>query len=114
MAQAALTPAVADFLDLITMTESLDLNFEQVRISPGSPLDNVRLKDSGIRAEHNAMIVAITDREGKMIFNPSGDQMLSSGDLLIAIGTSAGLTKLAEIAFYKPGQTRRLPKLSDM
>ena len=114
MAQAALTPAVADFLDLITMTESLDLNFEQVRISPGSPLDNVQLKDSGIRAEHNAMIVAITDREGKMTFNPSGDQLLRSGDLLIAIGTRAGLTKLAEIAFYKPGQTRRLPKLSDM
>jgi voltage-gated potassium channel len=114
MAQAALTPAVADFLDLITMTESLDLNFEQVRISPGSPLDNVQLKDSGIRAEHNAMIVAITDREGKMTFNPSGDQLLRSGDLLIAIGTRVGLTKLAEIAFYKPGQTRHLPKLSDI
>jgi uncharacterized protein with PhoU and TrkA domain len=33
-----------------------------------------------------------------MIFNPNGDQTLRAGDLLIAIGTSIGLTKLAEVA----------------
>lgn len=98
MAQAALTPAVADFIELTTMTESLDLNFEQVRIVEGSLLDGKRIKDSRIRSEHNAMIVAITPREGEMIFNPNGEQMLSAGDLLIAIGTRSGLAKLAEIA----------------
>ncbi len=110
MAQAALSPAVADFLELTTMTESLDLNFEQVRISPDSPLDGRRLADSGILAQHEAMIVAITGHEGKMVFNPDGGQVLRSGDLLIAIGTQAGLARLAEIARYKPGATRKLPK----
>jgi uncharacterized protein with PhoU and TrkA domain len=33
-----------------------------------------------------------------MIFNPNGEQMLRAGDMLIAIGTRAGLRKLAEIA----------------
>lgn len=98
MAQAALTPAVADFIELTTMTETLDLNFEQVRIAEGSMLDGKRLKDSRIRSEHNAMIVAITPREGEMIFNPDGEQTLHAGDLLIAIGTRSGLNKLAEIA----------------
>jgi voltage-gated potassium channel len=98
MAQAALTPAVADFIELTTMTESLDLHFEQVRIAEGSSLDGRQIKDSRIRSEHNAMIVAITTRAGDMIFNPDGEQTLNSGDLLIAIGTSAGLQKLAEIA----------------
>jgi voltage-gated potassium channel len=98
MAQAALTPAVADFIELTTMTESLDLNFEQVRITEGSILDGQQIKDSRIRSEHNAMIVAITPLEGEMIFNPNGDQTLHSGDMLIAIGTSSGLAKLAEIA----------------
>jgi K+/H+ antiporter YhaU regulatory subunit KhtT len=96
------------------MTESLDINFEQVRISPGSPLDGVRLKDSGLRAAHHAMIVAITDSAGAMVFNPDGDQMLRSGDTLIAIGTQVGLSKLAEIAVYKRGETRKLPKLSEL
>ncbi|HEY7181526.1 MAG TPA: potassium channel protein, partial [Blastocatellia bacterium] len=98
MAQAALTPAVADFLELTTMTESLDLYFEQVPIAKDSTLDGKQIKDSRIRSEHNAMVVAITPLQGEMIFNPDGEQTLRAGDLLIAIGTRAGLQKLAEIA----------------
>jgi voltage-gated potassium channel len=114
MAQAALSPAVADFIELTTMTESLDLNFEQVRISPHSPLEGQRLDESGVVAQKDAMIVAITNHEGRMIFNPDGDQVLKSGDLLIAIGSESGLRKLAEIARYKPGATRKLPKREDL
>ena len=80
------------------MTEKLDLNFEQIFIGEDSPLNGVQLKDSGIRSEHEAMIVAITPREGKMIFNPNGEQVLRAGDLLIAIGRRSGLIKLTEIA----------------
>jgi voltage-gated potassium channel len=98
MAQAALAPAVADFIELTTMTESLDLYFEQVRIARDSMLDGKQIKDTRIRSEHNAMIVAITPLEGEMIFNPNGEQTLRAGDLLIAIGTRAGLQKLTEIA----------------
>jgi voltage-gated potassium channel len=100
MAQAAMSPAVADFIELTTMTESLDLVFEQVRIEPGSTLAGKKIKDSGIRSEHSVMIVAITDHLGKMHFNPDGNQDLHVGDLLIAIGTGVGLKKLAEISNY--------------
>jgi voltage-gated potassium channel len=110
MAQAALTPAVADFIELTTMTESLDLSFEQVRITPGSPLDGKKLKDSGIRAWHNTMVVAIIDQQGEMHFNPDGERTLQAGDLLIALGTRVGLAELAEIANYKRGGTMKLPK----
>ena len=44
------------------------------------------------------MIVAILPTDGEMIFSPKGEQTLRAGDLLIAIGTLAGLLKLAEIA----------------
>lgn len=108
MAQAALSPAVADFIELTTMTEALDLIFEQIRIEEGSPLVGRKIKDSGIRSEHSAMIVAITDLSGTMHFNPEGDRVLERGDLLIAIGTRAGLKKLAEIARYERGKP--LPK----
>lgn len=98
MAQAALSPAVADFLESTTKTEELGLNFEQIHIGADSPLNGVKLKDSGIRSEHNAMVVAITTGEGERVFNPNGDQVLRAGDLLIAIGTRSGLAKLVEIA----------------
>jgi len=98
MAQAALSPAVADFLESTTMTEELNLSFEQIQIAENSPLNGVQLKDSGIRSAHEVMVVAITPQDGKMIFNPNGDQVLHAGDLLIAIGRQSGLIKLAEIA----------------
>jgi voltage-gated potassium channel len=101
MAQAAMSPAVADFIELTTMTEGLDLIFEQIRLEPGSSLAKKQIKDSGIRSEHNVIIVAITDNQGRMHFNPDGNQELNVGDLLIAIGTRAGLSKLAEIAKYE-------------
>ncbi len=94
MAQAALSPAVADFIELTTMTESLDLFFDQVPVPAGSVLDGVKLKDSGIRA-FQVMIVAITPSGEKMIFNPDGERRLRAGDLLIAIGDHAGLKRLA-------------------
>lgn len=100
MAQAAMSPAVADFIELTTMTEGLDLLFEQVRIEPGSPLAKQKIKDSGIRSEHNVMIVAITDNQGRMQFNPDGNQELNVGDLLIAIGTRAGMKALERLALY--------------
>ncbi len=105
MAQAALAPAVADFLESATMTQKLDLEFDQIHIGENSPLNGVKLKDSGIRSEHNAMIVAITPSKGEMIFNPSGEQVLRTGDLLIAIGTRVGLTRLAEIASSRQRKT---------
>jgi voltage-gated potassium channel len=111
IAQAALTPAVADFIELTTMTESLDLSFEQVRITPGSSLDGRKLKDSGIRSWHNTMIVAIIDQQGQMHFNPDGERALQAGDVLIALGNQSGLLELAEVANYKRGQTSKLPKL---
>lgn len=111
LAQSALSPAVADFIELTTTTENLDLGFEQVRVLPGSPLDGRKLRDSGIRSHHNAIIVAITDHNGKMHFNPDAEQTLNAGDLLIAIGTRADLMKLAETANYKRGSTTRLPQL---
>jgi voltage-gated potassium channel len=99
MAQAALSPAVADFLELTTMTESLDLNFEQIRISTGSSLDGKSLRESGIRSEHSAMVVAIIPRDHpEMTFNPPAEHVLRAGDVLIAIGTTAGLATLAKIA----------------
>lgn len=111
MAQAALSPAVADFIELTTMTESLDLNFDQIRISEQSPLIGVALKDSGIRSQHQVIVVAITPAEGQMIFNPGGEQILKPGDTLIAIGTQAGLAQLSVTANYKRGQTAHLPRI---
>jgi voltage-gated potassium channel len=98
MAMAILRPAVIDFIELATQSESLGLQMEEVRLVDGSPLDGVRLVDSTIRSELDIMIVAIKKRSGHMEFNPSATSVLEVGDRLIAIGEREQLNRLELIA----------------
>src|SRR5687768_10824864 len=71
MAQALLKPAVADFMDSIT-ADTLDLAFEQVEVSPGSPLEGRRLKETAIRTELDVVVAAVRRAGGEMIVNAPG------------------------------------------
>lgn len=91
--QALTKPAVEDFMATIT-AEALDLNFEEVEVTPDSPYVGRRLRFTNIRAELDVVIVAVRRRAGEMIFNPSGDAFIEAGDLLIAIGRTDALAQL--------------------
>jgi len=93
MVQALMKPAVADFIDSIA-AEDLDLNFEEVLISPASPYVGHKLRFTNIRAELDVVIVAVRRHNGEMVFNPSGDAQIAAGDLLIAIGRTESLAQL--------------------
>lgn len=93
MAEALTKPAVADFMDSIT-AENLDLGFDEVELQPNCVYVGRKLKYTNIRSELDVVIIAIRRRQGDMIFNPSGDTILESGDLLIAIGRAESLVEL--------------------
>jgi voltage-gated potassium channel len=98
MAQTLLRPAVADFIELATMTERLELEMEQIEISTGSPFISRALKDAGIRSEHGVIVIAIRRSQGEMIFNPSADVVIEEGDSLVAIGSHESLQGLERMA----------------
>jgi voltage-gated potassium channel len=93
MAVSLTKPAVGDFLDSITANK-LDLGFEQLEVEPVSSLVKLKLSDTTIRSELNIVVVSIRRQDSKIIFNPSGDTIIESGDMLIAIGSAESLTKL--------------------
>jgi voltage-gated potassium channel len=93
MATALIKPAVADFIDSITASQ-LELAFEQVEIDPTSALAGSKLRDTNIRSELDIVIVSIRRGDGQMLFNPSGETTIESGDMLIAIGHPESLIKL--------------------
>jgi voltage-gated potassium channel len=98
MAQMLLRPAVADFIELATMTERLELEIEQVEIGHDSPFIGHALKDTGIRTEHGVIIIAIRRKDGSMLFNPFADTMIEERDALVVIGSHSGLQTLEEMA----------------
>jgi voltage-gated potassium channel len=98
MALMLLRPAVADLIELATMTERLELEIEQIEIDTGSPLIGRALKDSGIRSDLDVIIIAIKRHDGEMIFNPSADTIIQEHDALVAMGSHHSVEGLEQIA----------------
>jgi voltage-gated potassium channel len=98
MAQMLLRPAVADFIELATMTEQLELEMEQIEITEGSPFINIQLKSTDIRSSLNVIVIAIKRKKGDMIFNPSADTLIETGDSLVVIGSHENLEALERMA----------------
>jgi voltage-gated potassium channel len=97
MATALLKPAVADFIDSITASQ-LELTFEQVEVEAHSTLLGKKLCDTNIRSDLDIVIVSIRRSNGVMLFNPSGEATIESGDMLIAIGHPESLMKMNKLA----------------
>ncbi|HEV3471268.1 MAG TPA: NAD-binding protein [Pyrinomonadaceae bacterium] len=97
MAQALLKPAVADFMDSIA-ADTLDLGFEQVEVSADSALAGRKLWETTIRSELDIVVAAIRRASGEMLFNPSAETTIETGDLLIAIGRADSLAELSKLA----------------
>ncbi len=98
IAQAILRPAVVDFIELVTGSEHLDLQMEEVEIQEKSSICNVTLPESGIRRQLNVIVVAIKKAAGHMVFNPAPTTLLERGDRLIVLGGMESLARLEDIA----------------
>ena len=97
MAVALTKPAVSEFMDSITANQ-LGLGFEQVEVDAASHLSGQELRSTPIRSELDVVVISIRRQEGEIIFNPSGDCRIETGDILIAIGRADSLTKLNQLA----------------
>jgi voltage-gated potassium channel len=105
MAVALTKPAVGDFIDSITANK-LELGFEQLEVDSVSSLVGRKLSETNIRSELDIVIVSIRRGNGQIVFNPSGEAVIESGDMLIAIGNSEALIKLNALA---RGEAARSP-----
>src|SRR6266446_169310 len=97
MAMALTKPAVDDFIGSITANK-LELAFEELKVGEASPLVGRKLSETNIRSELDIVVVSIRRADGQILFNPSGDAAIGSGDILIAIGHTESLMKLDALA----------------
>ncbi len=94
MAQAIIRPTVSDFFESAIHDHSFELNIEEIIVEENSHLNNLTLVDSGIRQEMDIIIIGIKQKDGNMIFNPSSQTKIQSGDILIAMGREKDLERL--------------------
>ena len=97
MAQRIIRPTVTNFLNLALAQKRKDIQMEEIPVGPSSELVNVMLKDSGIRQQFNLIIIAVKKPDDSMLFNPSFEAVIESGDTVIAVGEEENLKKLEKI-----------------
>jgi voltage-gated potassium channel len=94
MAQAIIRPTVSDFLESAIHDRSFGLDIEETVVGEDSDLNNRTLVESGIRQQMDIIIIGIKQKDGTMIFNPSSQTKIQSGDILIAMGRNKDLETL--------------------
>jgi voltage-gated potassium channel len=94
MAHRIIRPTVTSFLNLAFSQTNTEIQMEEIPVGAGCKLQNVELKDSGIRQKYNLIIIAIKKPDGSMMFNPSFETRINSGDTVIAVGEPDNLNLL--------------------
>jgi voltage-gated potassium channel len=109
LASELIRPDVTEFLDQLLRDADKKLQLEEVVIQPGSRLVDVALKDSPIRRETRALIIAMRDSAGAFSYNPDPRIAMRVGWTLIAIGEAENIRGLRALAGQKLGSPEHAP-----
>jgi voltage-gated potassium channel len=98
LAQALIRPHVVQLLDFAGHTVGLDVTMEQLRVTGGPhSLGDLVTREAGL------IVLAIGKPDGKMIFNPQPDAVISAGDVLIVMGEQPHLRRMETLLARSAG-----------
>jgi voltage-gated potassium channel len=97
IAKLMLKPQVAAFLDIVSRHGGPDLRFEEIEITRMCPQAGRTIRETRIRHETGALVVALRKADGTFDTTPDPDATLDPGDVLIAVGTQQELNALEEL-----------------
>ena len=97
MATAALRPNVGDFLELAMHTEEAQMMIEELTVSHESRLAGKTIEQCNLKSGAGVTLIAIKKASKKMIANPSSDETLDEGDVLIVLGVPKELDRAQEL-----------------
>ncbi len=96
--QAALRPTVLHFMEMAARPELLDLQIEEIRVAPGSPLAGRALHQAQIRESLDVVVVGVMRPGGELLYNPKPELVLEPETVLIALGQRRQLDRLEALA----------------
>lgn len=79
-------PSTAHLIELVGERTFLDLEMDELVISPTSDLVGVTVGKSEVNYKHKLLVVAIKQSDETMVFNPGGSYEFKSDDVAIVMG----------------------------
>src|SRR6202035_4041183 len=98
MAAFVTQPHVVDFVDVVMHDGTLEFRLEELTVSADSNLSGNTLRSAHLRDRTGALVLAIRRPDGSFLTNPSPEDAITAGDVLISVGTDEQLDALAEFA----------------
>jgi voltage-gated potassium channel len=98
LASELIRPEVTEFLDQMLRDKDRNLRLEEVSIAHGSPFVGIALKDTPIRRETRALVVAVRGADRTFVYNPDPESILHEGMTLVVLGEAESIVKLRRLA----------------
>lgn len=97
IAQGLIRPTLVDFMDLIIRRKELPLYMEEFVVKKDSQMTNQNLKECDIRRTANVIVVAIKKPGEDIVFNPSPDIKIETGDILLVLGDDKAINQFENV-----------------
>ncbi len=94
MAMASLRPNVVDFMQMTSLGND-GLGIEEFSVPESCTFGGKTLVESGIKAEYGVTVIGIKKPDQPIKINPGPESVIVPGDILILIGASDNLERLA-------------------
>lgn len=97
IAQGLIRPTLVDFVDLIIRRQELALYMEEFIVKKSSQMLNRNLAECDIRRTANVIVVAMKKPGEDIVFNPSPNVKVKTGDTLLVLGDKEAINKFQNI-----------------
>lgn len=97
MASMAIRPNVVDYIDIVSNSNTRDLEVEEMVVGEDSTLSGHKLGKSLTVGKFGATVIAINGADGSHTVRPSGDEVIYPGDRLIVLGAKKDLTEASAL-----------------
>jgi voltage-gated potassium channel len=98
MANVLTRPRVTEFLGSVTLDSGLELWLEEMSIAPQSELVGQTVGQSAVRRRTGASLIGLFRQASGDMLSPDQSTMLQADDVLIVLGTTEQLARLAALA----------------
>jgi voltage-gated potassium channel len=97
LASELIRPEVNEFLDQMLRDKDKNLRLEEVVVPKGSGFVGQALKDTPIRRETRALVVAVRGEDRAFTYNPDPEHLILQGTTLIVLGEAESIVKLRQL-----------------
>ena len=98
LASELIRPSVVNFLDEMLRDQSGTIRVEEITVGEGSPWSGKELKEMDLHGQFDLLPLAVRKPDGAIKFNPRGDTVMASGDVLVVMGDIANAWKARDAA----------------